>query len=268
MPHAFIRTVRAFIFHPCRMLFGVGIVLLVLLELSSPGAVPGPCQCSTLRASLLRVNCSSQKLTEVPLVPVETEELHLQNNLMTRVPDRYFDTLQNLRMVSLSGNPFRCDCGIQYLRSWLLKNRALIPVMPTCASPDALVNKAIHELDNSDLSSCSPDHSCPGGVYNAILGFMLCTLIALLFWSLRLAKDLTYILRICEKHAGFEAESLKSRKPKHRRTVQRAADMMDELEQPLLNMEILPPITDVLRKKHNKIKEVWMNLLYMKTIHF
>ncbi|XP_041955474.1 platelet glycoprotein IX [Alosa pseudoharengus] len=245
------------------MLSGVGIVLLVLLELSSPRAVSSLCQCSALQTKQLKVNCSSQKLKKVPHVPANTEELHLQNNLLTGVPVGYFDTLQNLRMVYLSGNRFHCDCRIQYLHTWLLRNRALVQTMPICASPDAHANKAITELVDSDFSSCSPDHSCPGGLYDIILGFMLCALIVLLFWSIKLAKDSTYILGIYEKHAGFEAELLRSRKPKHRMRTQRvdgassSAYMVDELEQPLFNMEILPQIVDALHKKHNiKIKVV------------
>lgn len=245
------------------MLSGVGIVLLILLELSGPRVVSGLCQCSSLHPSQLKVNCSSQKLQGVPHVPASTEELHLEKNLLTSIPVGYFDTLQNLRMVYLAGNRFHCDCRIQYLRTWLQRNRKLVHTMPVCASPDALVNKAINELDESHFSACSPDHRCPGGLYNIILGLMLCTLIALLFWSIKLAKDSTYILGINDKHAGFEAESLRSRKPKHRMRIQRpdrassSAFMVDEMEQPLLNMEILPQIIDVLHKKHNiKIKEV------------
>lgn len=256
-------------FYVPRMLSGVGIVLLILLELFGPHVVSGLCQCSSLHTSQLKVNCSSQKLQRVPYVPSSTEELHLENNLLTSVPVGYFDTLQNLRMVYLSGNRFQCDCRIQYLRTWLLRNRELVHTMPACASPGALANKAITELDESHFSSCSPDHRCPGGLYNIILGLMLFTLIVLLLWSIKLAKDSTYILGIYEKHAEFEAESLRSRKPKHRMRIQRpdssssSAFMVDELEQPLLNMDILPQIIDVLHKKHNiKIKEVWKITLH------
>lgn len=234
------------------------IVLLVLLELSTPQAVSGPCQCSALQASELRVNCTSQNLREVPHVPVDTMELHLHNNLLTSVPVGYFDTLHNLRMAKLSGNPFHCDCRIQYLSTWLLKNGALVPAMPTCASPHALAGKAITELDDSLFSSCGEGHSCSSVVYNAVLGFMLCALNVVLFWSLQLAKDSTYIMGIYEKHAGFEAASLRSRKPKHRGKKRRSSlALLNELERHVPNMEIFPQIIDTLHMKHNiKLKEI------------
>ena len=94
---------------------------------------------------------------------------------------------------------------------------------------------------------------------------MLCFLILLLLWSLRLAKTSSFTLYICERHLGLEADSLRSLKPKHRRRLHTAplevtVDSLicaGELEKPL-NMELLPQVLDVLHKKHSrKIKATW-----------
>ncbi|XP_071401034.1 platelet glycoprotein IX [Centroberyx affinis] len=240
------------------MLSGSG--LAVFLLLASSGA-----QTSALQPAGLQVNCSSLGLMEVPHLPSDTTELHLEDNQLTTVSPGLFDRLAVLRKVSLSGNPFHCDCRIQYLRNWLLRNRAVVSGEPTCASPSAVAWTAITGLSDDYFYSCGRK-SCVGGTYNALMGVMLCGLIVLLMWSLRLAKKSTFTLDIDERHTGFEAESLRSLKPKHRKRLQTSLSEVsgnsdsltwtEDLERPLLNMELLPQILDVLHNKHNiKIKD-------------
>lgn len=240
------------------MLLGVVLLLLLLLVDSwcSPQTLSSQCQCSTLPAAKLKVDCTGHSLRKAPIqIPVYTAELHLHGNLLASVPAGYFDLLPNLRMANLSGNPFHCDCRIEYLRSWLLKNKALVPELPTCSSPHSLRGKVITELDDSLFSPCDKGHGSPCSVYNVMLGFMLCALNVALFWSLKLAKDSPYILGIYEKHTGFEASSLRSRKPKHK--TRPSLGFLNETERPILNMDILPQIMDTLQRKHNiKLKEV------------
>uniref|UniRef100_A0A671RUS9 LRRCT domain-containing protein n=1 Tax=Sinocyclocheilus anshuiensis TaxID=1608454 RepID=A0A671RUS9_9TELE len=127
-----------------------------------------------------------------------------------------------------SGNPFHCDCSIQYLRQWLQRNK----------------------LTDADFASCVSDQCFD---VNAILCLMLCFLIGLLLWCLQLARNST------SRHTGFEAESLQSLKPKHRARMRCSIGSLstgtDDMDKPLLNMDILPQILDVLHKQHNiKIK--------------
>lgn len=244
------------------MLSGLSLAVLLVWATSSVHTTGRPCLCSALLPAGLQVNCSSSNLVELPDLPSDATELHVQDNQLTSVSPGLFDRLVGLEKVSLSGNPFHCDCRIQYLRNWLLKNRDIISKEPTCASPSSVAQRAITELSDDYFSSCAMT-GCTGGIYNTVMGVMLCCLIVLLLWSLRLAKTSTFTLYIDERHSGFEAESLRSLKPKHRRRLhttqsELSADSLtctEDLGKPLINMELLPQVLDVLHKKHNiKIK--------------
>lgn len=247
------------------MLSGLSLAVL-LLAISSARTIHQPCLCSALSAGL-KVNCSISNLMELPPLPSDITELYVQDNQLSSVSPGHFDKLVDLKRVSLSGNPFHCDCRIEYLRNWLLKNRAIVLKEPVCASPSSVAQKAISELSDDYFSSCVLAR-CTDGVYNAVMGVMLCCVTVLLLWSFRLARNSTITLYIDERHAGFKADSLRSMKPKHRRRLRTvlsedSADTdaliyAEDLERPLLNMELLPQVLDVLHKKHNiKIKATW-----------
>ncbi|XP_029292310.1 platelet glycoprotein IX [Cottoperca gobio] len=248
-----------------RVNFQVGLTLkgCFLAWATSSAHITGqPCLCSALLPAGLQVNCSSLNLMQLPHLPSDTTELYVQDNLLTSVSPGFFDRLVGLKKVSLSGNPFHCDCRIQYLRSWLLRNRAVVSKEPVCASPSSVAQRAITELSEDYFSSCSLA-VCTEGTYDTVMGVMLSCLIVLLLWSLRLAKTATFTLYIHERHSGFESDSLRSLKPKHRRRLHTAqsevsADSLtiaDVQKEPLINMELLPQVLDVLHKKHNiKIK--------------
>ncbi|CAK6957467.1 glycoprotein IX (platelet) [Scomber scombrus] len=219
---------------------------------------------SSVHAFGLQANCSSLNLVELPQLPPNTTELQVQDNRLTSVSSGLFDRLVDLKKVSLSGNPFHCDCRIQYLRNWLLKNRAIVSQEPRCASPSSVAQKAITELSDDYFSSCVPT-SCTGGIYNIVMGLMLCCLIFLLLWTLTLARKSTFILFINKKHSRFTVDSLHSLKPKHRRRLPTDLSEVsvdpdeltwtDDLERPLMSMDLLPQVLDVLHTKHNiKIK--------------
>uniref|UniRef100_A0A3P8YQF3 Uncharacterized protein n=1 Tax=Esox lucius TaxID=8010 RepID=A0A3P8YQF3_ESOLU len=246
------------------MLVGSGLAFLLLLVTSTAG--PQPCRCSALPSAVLQVNCSSLNLTEVPPLSLDTTELHLQDNHLSRVPPGHFDRLQSLRSVTLSGNPFHCDCGIQYLWAWLRRNRAVVSgAVPTCASPGSVAHVAVTSLSESYFSSCGR-RSCTDGAYGILVGSMLCGVIGLLLWSLRLAKNSTFTLDITRRHAGLNLESLKSLKPKHRRSLQRTLceesensallTWTDDTERPAVNTHMLPQRLNMFHKKHVKIKAI------------
>ncbi|XP_035512522.1 platelet glycoprotein IX [Morone saxatilis] len=246
------------------MLSGLSLAVLLLLDTSSAHNTCQPCLCSDLLSDGLQVNCSSLNLMELPRLPSGTTELYVQNNRLTSVPSGLFDKLVGLKRVSLSRNPFHCDSRIQYLRNWLLKNRDIVSEEPICASPSSVAQKAITELSDDSFSSYALEN-CTDAAYNTMMGVMLCCLIVLLLMTLRLAKTSTFILYIDERHSGLEADSLRSLKPKHRRRLHSAlsearpySDSLtheEDQEKPLINMELLPQVLDVLHKKHNiKIK--------------
>ncbi|XP_053174397.1 glycoprotein IX (platelet) [Scomber japonicus] len=246
------------------MLSSSGLTVFLLLAASSVHAFGQACSCSDVLLSGLQVNCNSLNLVELPHLPPNTTELHVQDNRLTSVSSGQFDRLVGLKKVSLSGNPFHCDCRIQYLRSWLLKNKDIVSQEPRCASPISVAQKAISELSDEYFSSCVPT-ICTGGTYNIVMGLMLCCLIFLLVWTLTLARNSTFILFINKKHSKFKVDSLHSLKPKHRRRlptdlseVSVDSDELtwtDDLERPLMSMDLLPQVLDVLHTKHNiKIK--------------
>ncbi|XP_075955932.1 platelet glycoprotein IX [Anarhichas minor] len=244
------------------MLCGLSLAVFLVWATLSAHTTGQPCLCSALMPAGLQVNCSSLNLVDLLHLPSDTTELHVQDNRLTSVSPGLFDRLVGVKKVSLSGNPFHCDCRIQYLRNWLLKNRAVVSTEPTCASPSSVAQRAIAELDDDYFSACAMG-SCTHGTYNTVMGVMLCCLIVLLLWSLRLAKRSTVTLYIYERHSGFEADSLRSLKPKHRRRMHTAQSGVnvesltcaEDLEKSVINMELLPQVLDALHKKHNiKIK--------------
>lgn len=229
-----------------RMTSGLAVAAVLLLMRS----VWSSCVCSTSPSSGLSVNCSSQDLGRIADFPSHTAELYLQNNHLVTVPPGFFDRFLKLRVVDLSGNPFHCDCNIQYLRSWLLRNRDVITAHPTCSTPASRAHRAIVSLGESEFSSCVRTR-CPAVGYNLVLVFLLCGILGLLLWSLCLAKGLSFTLGIGEKHVSLRDKSLHSLKPKHTVRVQHIVQRGEDLEMPLLDMDILPQIIDTLHKHHN-----------------
>lgn len=235
------------------MLPGLSLAVLIIL------AAARPCLCSAPSKAGLRVDCSSSNLMELPPLPADTTELHLQDNRLTSVSPGLFDRLLRLEKLSLSGNPFHCDCRIQYLRNWLLRNREIVSEQPTCASPSSVAKTRIIDLSD-DYFSSGPRESCTEWTFNTVMGGILILILILLLWSLRLAKRASITLYIYERHSGLETNTLHSLKPRHRRrrlagqsevSVDSVDVREDRLERPPLNMELLPQVLDVLHKKHN-----------------
>lgn len=89
----------------------------------------------------------------------------------------------------------------------------------------------------------------------------VCFLIALLAYILRLAKMSTITLYIHKKHSELDAVALQPLRPKRRRRVnstfstdnQNSDSFLceEDLEKPLLNMELLPQVLDTLHRRHN-----------------
>ncbi|KAM8885990.1 platelet glycoprotein Ib beta chain [Spinachia spinachia] len=106
------------------------------------------------------VNCSSRSLNFSSLptsFPPETSSLRLHDNRLTVLPNGLLDDLTSLRSVSLQGNPWECDCGVLYLRSWLLRQPAGLRshLGVNCSSPPGLRGRLVVYLtENEVLESC------------------------------------------------------------------------------------------------------------------
>nr|XP_046243912.1 platelet glycoprotein Ib beta chain [Scatophagus argus] len=135
-----------------------GFLLLFLILLfggQRSSACPHLCSCHGSQ-----VNCSSRSLTSSLLptgFPAGTTELHLHNNLLTSLPNGLLDDVTSLRSVSLHGNPWICDCGILYLRAWLLRQPFMVRshLGVNCSSPPSLRGRLVVYLTERDLlDSC------------------------------------------------------------------------------------------------------------------
>ncbi|XP_034028667.1 platelet glycoprotein IX [Thalassophryne amazonica] len=230
------------------------LTICLILATSTVHTEVQPCFCSALLPAGLKVNCSSLNLMKFPHLLSDTTELHLQDNQLPTVPPGRFDELVRLKKLSLSGNPFHCDCRIQYLRKWLQKNRALVSTQPTCAAPRSVAHRGIADLADEYFSSCIQRH-CAGGTYSFVMGVMLCCLIVLLMYSLRLAQKSTFILHVKDRHAGLPADGMRPPRPKQRRrregSIAEVSENSEFLQRPLVDTELLPQILEVLRVKYN-----------------
>ncbi|XP_057686406.1 glycoprotein IX (platelet) [Corythoichthys intestinalis] len=241
------------------MLSGPRLVLpLIWGTLDTAPALGQACLCTVLQPAGLLVNCTSNYLLEVPPLPSDTTELLVQGNGITTIPSGLFDKLVGLQSVSLTGNPFHCDCNIEYLRNWLLRNKAAVSQEPTCFGPSSVTQKAITELTDDYFIQCGP-RGFGSSTSAVVMILMLCCIIVLLLWSLRLAKNCTFTLKIEEKHMGLKADYLHPLRVRHRTRLSALNDpfyvLTEELNIHPVNKEFLPQVLDMMHKKHNiKIK--------------
>lgn len=116
---------------------------------------PQPCSCLGRQ-----VNCSSRSLTSPSMptsFPPNTTKLHLDKNQLTSLPNGLLDGLTSLHFVSLRDNPWVCDCGILYLRAWLLRQPAALQAHwgVSCHSPASLRGRQVAYLTEEEvLESC------------------------------------------------------------------------------------------------------------------
>uniref|UniRef100_A0A6I8NWU0 Glycoprotein Ib platelet subunit beta n=1 Tax=Ornithorhynchus anatinus TaxID=9258 RepID=A0A6I8NWU0_ORNAN len=150
-------------------------------------ACPAPCRCAGTV-----VDCGRLGLTEDLLpaaFPPATTEIVLSANNLSALPEGLLDGLTALRAVRLSGNPWRCDCGIHYLRAWLRWQQQRGPYRELrCASPPDLRGRLLAYLAEDELFS-----TCQARYCRWALGAHLCLSVFLLLQALLL---LLVILRL------------------------------------------------------------------------
>ncbi|XP_018584212.1 platelet glycoprotein Ib beta chain [Scleropages formosus] len=129
-------------------------LLCVLLPLLGGESCPARCTCRRGR-----IDCSGRMLSGDGLpatFPRDATEIQLHDNQLSSLPNGLLDGLPALRTVTLHGNPWVCDCGLLYLRSWLLKqeDRSLYRNI-TCSSPPGLQGRLVMYLVEEEvLQSC------------------------------------------------------------------------------------------------------------------
>uniref|UniRef100_A0A663N1T5 LRRCT domain-containing protein n=1 Tax=Athene cunicularia TaxID=194338 RepID=A0A663N1T5_ATHCN len=83
----------------------------------------------------------------------DLKTLNLRKNQLQSVPRGLLDPLKKLSSVYLSGNPWRCDCNLCYLHSWILSNREKVTLSTqvSCKSPPHLSGQAVTSLRDDHL---------------------------------------------------------------------------------------------------------------------
>ncbi|KAK2901892.1 platelet glycoprotein Ib beta chain [Channa argus] len=129
--------------------------LLLLFRGPRSSACPHVCFCHGTK-----VDCSNRSLTSSSLpttFPAGTTELLLHDNWLTSLPNGLLDNLTSLRSVSLHGNPWACDCGVLYLRAWLLRQSTGLTsdLGINCSSPSSLRGRLVVYLTEEEvLDTC------------------------------------------------------------------------------------------------------------------
>ncbi|XP_044051003.1 platelet glycoprotein Ib beta chain [Siniperca chuatsi] len=167
--------------------------LLLLFGGQRSSACPHLCSCHGSQ-----VNCSSRFLTSSSLptsFPAETTELRLHNNLLSSLPNGLLDDLKSLRSVSLHGNPWICDCGVLYLRAWLLRQPATLTshLGVNCSFPPGLRGRLVVYLTEEEVLESCHYWYCDLALASQVCLFVFvvvqaCVLVALLVFLRRFEK--------------------------------------------------------------------------------
>ncbi|NXU58640.1 GPIX protein, partial [Turnix velox] len=132
-----------------------GFALSLLFHMTQTEVCPPSCSCKSLgEMKGLQIDCSSRKLTEVPVLPLNTKRLYLHNNSLTSVPAGALDSLHSLEEVKISDNPWNCDCHILYLKLWLEDISEPSLENSRCASPPSVRTKLLSQLTGNELGIC------------------------------------------------------------------------------------------------------------------
>ncbi|NWI62532.1 GPIX protein, partial [Todus mexicanus] len=132
-----------------------GLAVSLLFHMTQSEACPPSCTCRPLGENEgVHVDCSSRKLTQVPVLPVNTRRLYLQNNSLTSVPPGALDSLYSLEEVKMFDNPWHCDCHIVYLKLWLEDVSAPSLETVRCATPAPVRMKPLRQLTGNELGIC------------------------------------------------------------------------------------------------------------------
>lgn len=85
----------------------------------------------------------------------ELNRLKLDGNLLTSLKAGTVISLHKLHDIELHGNPWRCDCLLRDMRTWLRKNNIPYLVSPVCDQPKRLHGLEIDQLGPDELA-CEP----------------------------------------------------------------------------------------------------------------
>ncbi|KAK7067824.1 Leucine rich repeat C-terminal domain [Halocaridina rubra] len=83
------------------------------------------------------------------------EWLKLDANQLHSVPPKMM-LPKSLHGIDLHNNPWKCDCRLQHLRTWLVKYNVPSSIEPKCSTPSRLEGRVIKTV-HSDEFACAPE---------------------------------------------------------------------------------------------------------------
>ncbi|XP_022095912.1 leucine-rich repeat transmembrane neuronal protein 1-like [Acanthaster planci] len=92
----------------------------------------------------------------LPLTLFETSphlrRIQLQNNSLTHLHERLFDSIDDLEYVELLNNPWHCSCGLLGLRArWSKQPRAFLQTELVCQSPELFSGRELWDISLHEL---------------------------------------------------------------------------------------------------------------------
>ncbi|XP_055941102.1 protein toll-like [Argiope bruennichi] len=120
-------------------------------------------------------------------LPEGTKYLLLAHNLLRQPPTSLLYSLEELNTVTLSDNPWACDCGTTGFKRWILSHSdSILDVNETRCGPDGqdssgLANRAIWSL--SDIDLCPTDIETYISVSIGVLSFFLVAAAMTIAWT-------------------------------------------------------------------------------------
>lgn len=81
------------------------------------------------------------------------QRLYLSNNQLQTLPEGLMDTFPIHHMLQLHGNPWKCDCGLWYLRDWVSRYGHRVEMLDRtlCESPGFLNRRTIDSVNKEQL---------------------------------------------------------------------------------------------------------------------
>ncbi|OCT78704.1 immunoglobulin superfamily member 10 [Xenopus laevis] len=92
------------------------------------------------------------------------KQIYLSDNQLSSLPKDMFSYMTELEEIYLHGNPWSCDCRLQWLKDWAQQTREKMKCKkyrsgqqcPICASPRKNYAKTLTEISSEDLACIKP----------------------------------------------------------------------------------------------------------------
>ncbi|CAH2312518.1 toll-like receptor 9A [Pelobates cultripes] len=154
---------------------------------------------TTIKSSIMFLNLSSNRITSLQkhffTSYIMLTELILSDNLIQMIDENSFpkNLLLTLKILDVSGNPFKCTCDAHWFINYLIETETFVKYLSTnmkCDSPDSLRRKSLLSMDPQSCQDLY-GHSCFICSCLLVVTWMLITIVWKLF-----SWDLWYISQV------------------------------------------------------------------------